>query len=816
MARTLTAGATTWKAGPTYQYNWLVESEALNIRWAFATTTAGGYTWEKRLLAISEIEISAPLVGGISSVNTVTIAVIESDTGNSVRNLWNQYGFLEGADLTVSLLPAGEAYADRIKLFTGQIDHAQWLTGVAEGAGVAQVLAVSKDLPANVFIPSRPLTREDYPNLAPQAEGQFLPIVYAQPTYGVQWAPLHLVDTTTWTYRAAGHPVDSMTSWHAVASGATIFPKLADAIATAGGAELRLLYPITAQNYYVGSSTPFLSATTGVTNPTQALDSDYNTVATITPSAVDAIGEGYGILGVGVTWPVDTSGINTITVNLGLIKRIDPLAVTSTARLIAHAIDATSHARLQQGIATDGPYSWGANARAVSFTFGGVTVGGSVGVEIELYVTNEGGAGGTSQAWTLSEVTIFGKYQPTDDFQQVYAYQVGGKEDGDGHITGVTGGPLYQVGAVVQDILEAYLGLSVETTSFTAAKALTAWNGGAYQFGFGIGGGWLNPQLSGNALLDALGYQSHSFIFPSGSGTFKMTAIAHDPSSLYAFTVSNSDHVRVESSRMEAVFHTYLVRYAWSPITQQFTKVARVGPDGGNHYNLAINTDLTIRCADSFARYGVLPPLQVDAWAIQDQTTAETLLESLVLTHWTQNFLVTLDTSFVALHLEIGDGATITHPELPTSVNGAVFTLLRVTLRPEEAGSRPWPIEIQARAEVVTYFTYFAIKDQNAVVWYWWVTMSGDLEWSTTVPSVPIRTAADLALSPTPSWLVLTDPAAATRYVYPAVDTGEPRVETSAPSVGSGYAGSPTVRGLNRQNYTLSVSLAQEVQIDLA
>ncbi len=122
-----------------------------------------------------------------------------------------------------------------------------------------------------------------------------------------------------------------------------------------------------------------------------------------------------------------------------------------------------------------------------------------------------------------------------------------------------------------------------------------------------------------------------------------------------------------------------------------------------------------------------------------------------------------------------------------------------------------WPLVFQAAAVYVPQYDYFAIKDQSGVTWYWWVTKSGDIEWGLSPTTYPHRNSRLITLSPIPSWLALVDGTAVTRYVYPQTLTGEILVESSAPSVGTGYVGSPTVQGMNLWFYVLASTHHQDM-----
>jgi hypothetical protein len=349
------------------------------------------------------------------------------------------------------------------------------------------------------------------------------------------------------------------------------------------------------------------------------------------------------------------------------------------------------------------PWSWGTNYRDLTIVETGLAFGGTVGLEILLKLTREGGAtADLNYRWDCAEIYAVGRFRPANDFHQLFSGNgVGGLEDTDGHITGSAGAALTRAADVIRSVLERYLSLSVDTASFTTARAVTVWDGAFWRLAFGLGAGWPVAQLDAPTLLHQLTFQTQFFLFPSGAGTFKLLSIADTPTSQYSFTVSTMDNVVVETSRMESVYHTYTIQYNWSPLTGEYTQIATASPGGSNHQNAPIAAILATRCADSFARYGELPPLVIQAWGVTERVNAEDLLEKLVTRHWSQSILVTWDSPFVGIHLEVGDGVTITHAELPTGVNGSVFRLLRITDHPEDASGSAFPLQLQGQSAPV-------------------------------------------------------------------------------------------------------------------
>lgn len=112
-------------------------------------------------------------------------------------------------------------------------------------------------------------------------------------------------------------------------------------------------------------------------------------------------------------------------------------------------------------------------------------------------------------------------------------------------------------------------------------------------------------------------------------------------------------------------------------------------------------------------------------------------------------------------------------------------------------------------ALAVTTFTYLSIKDQEGNVWYWYVNSDETLTTSLTIPVVLGKRAVAIS-GAIPYWLAINNNLMELRYVYPALD-GSPRVESSAPLIGSGYTGSPTFIGVNTDSYVLALNDSDEI-----
>lgn len=114
------------------------------------------------------------------------------------------------------------------------------------------------------------------------------------------------------------------------------------------------------------------------------------------------------------------------------------------------------------------------------------------------------------------------------------------------------------------------------------------------------------------------------------------------------------------------------------------------------------------------------------------------------------------------------------------------------------------------RSSTLATFNYLAIKDQNAVVWYWYIASDNTLAVSSTIPTSLGKQAAAIIIAVTPSWLEINNPTPALRYVYPTL-TGDPLAQAAQPAVGTGNVGSPTIVGIAGGSFKIAVNLSDSV-----
>ena len=424
------------------------------------------------------------------------------------------------------------------------------------------------------------------------------------------------------------------------------------------------------------------------------MDGNPDSLAVIGATSLNSDLDGHGRLAVRYMWP-HPDGANAALLTLTNHRRTPGAATTLTADVLVRSLDAMTGLIQRDNLFRAGPYRHSSNHRTTVLTVAPLALVAASALEVELAVLNEGGVGTAAETWELGELTTILYFQADSLVTPVYLHAPwDGRADPDGSLTGTPGAIVRQAASVLHSVLVQVLGLEIALDTFAAVKAsLVTYLGGPYLFDFGLGsGGWAHTQLSAATLLDTLARQAGCYLFPAGDGTTTLARVHATPTAQLALTLANMEAVEIEFGRLDQVHSTYEVHYAWSVTLQRYTKVALATPGLCNHPAPLIALDLLLKCGDSQDRYGPQDPMIVDAYAIQDDATAFTLLQRLVEYFWTQRLLVTCETTFVGIHLEVGDAVTIAHPELPDGRSkAACMSWCALRRRRKSRGAGPCP-----------------------------------------------------------------------------------------------------------------------------
>ena len=335
-----------------------------------------------------------------------------------------------------------------------------------------------------------------------------------------------------------------------------------------------------------------------------------------------------GRLAVRYTWP-QPEGANTAFLQLINQRRNPAGATTVTAELVVRSVNPATNAVQRDNLFRDGPYRHSSNPRTRELTLTPLSVASPAALEVELEVLNEGGPGTGADYWEAAELTMVLYYQAENLLTPVYLHDPWeGHHDLDGSITGTVGQTLLSALDVLRAIMQHRLALPVQPGSFFNTRAThVTYLGGIYRFDFGLGsGGWYRPQMQATELLDRLARQAGCYLFPHGDGSIAVARARDVFANELSLTENEMANAKVDLGRLELIHSIYEVRYGWSVPQQRFTKIAYATPQGCNHPDPNTASDLLERCIDSSQRYGPQQPYIEEAFGIQDDATAFTLL----------------------------------------------------------------------------------------------------------------------------------------------------------------------------------------------
>ena len=693
MARTLTAGATTAKAGPSYNIDWLVEAAAVSIRYSYTFEGPPG-TWSHRLLAIREVETAIPPGGGIASISSLEVDVVEDRTGQSPLATWNTFEQLDGVAMTLKLLFAGEAYADAISVFSGVIDHVSWSNGIAT------ISAVDKTLQKDLLLPTTIVTSEGFAGAPVDSINRPLAIVYGSghASFGVPVLPTLLVKYPLANeYRVAGHAFLS----YAAAAGppVTLWPPgmqsapptniIADGIP--GDGTVTLASSILGFQWAISTAAQTTTRNSGVTGA----------FTLHTSEALNADGDGEAVLGRRGTL-TEPEGRNTFRFYLLNHRANANSDATTVAKAFVNALDAGAAVRTSAVFQTE-TFRKRTAPRTDQFDVP-LALRNGESPEVILIAVNEGAIGTVSDTYTLNGMIFEHYYQPADPLETLFVMASTGtltgwkaRFDASGGITGTSNAVIHVPADVLRSTLTWDLGLSADATTFVSARNTLS----LARFDGGIGAHWRQERLNGREVLDQMTQQGRMYLLPAGDGTFKCRAYDSAAPTQFAFSVGNiltqapeaaefqhRSTLTVEMSRPELIHNNFKILYGWHPGLQRFGQQAFASISGSNHSVAATVTSLTNLCIDSQARYGDLPPLEMACDWIYNPQTANALLDHLVRYFWSQHLLVTFETTLMGVHLEVGDFITIAHQDLPENDTGQLFEIVRLTYIPSTARIR--------------------------------------------------------------------------------------------------------------------------------
>jgi len=435
----------------------------------------------------------------------------------------------------------------------------------------------------------------------------------------------------------------------------------------------------------------------GASNPGFAVDGFSTTIATVNTSAVDSNLDGFGELVVTVDPTSAQRGNNAIVVNMVNHRRSVSSTPTVTGLFAVQTINQATGVVLRDNLFVTQQFRQQLRALTTSFTAPSINLGETTQLAVRLVARNEGGPGDSSQTYEVGDISVESFYQAQGDSGILYLTAVSetnqwtGRFDPDGTVTAYyttngAGTLLVTPDQVIASILQQELDTDVNVSRF--ANAHNWYVAHNLVFGGGIGMGWSRDRLLGRQILDDMAIQSTAILAPSFDGGFSLRPYRAEQESHQTFDISNilyangaesqqgderSSTFSITLGNMDSVHNRFEVHYAFNVGNQKYDKVYLVDENGSTLPESEHKGLLEGLCRQSFARYGKLEPMVIEAYWISDDETAEYLLRHIVTYFVAQRLTIEFETTLKALCLEVGDLITATYPLIPDGDNGKTF-----------------------------------------------------------------------------------------------------------------------------------------------
>jgi hypothetical protein len=681
MPRVITAGAAAEATARHTTIDILVESEDLDLRYSFETTTAGGHTWEHRLLrdGISDIVYQVEPGGGLASVSTLRLRVIDDGVGNSPSALIASFGKLKGADLILSLLFEGEDYADKIVLYANGIIDSSRRDGI-----ITELIAVDGTFSKDILLPATIVPQDD-PDAAKSAIGRALPLLYGD-AITVKHAPMLLTNSTGRVYKAAAHAIRTISSaTYSIyqPNGNRFKTRTGDATVSTADASLTLDAGLGGLIFGSQTPGPVVAREQAVTASSNAIDGNSTTFADIsTSSALDANGEGYGFLGIAATF-VEPEGSDILSYTVSQ-HRGHVAAATTVNSQFRVRITSSAGAIVQDDLDTTQDFRFFTNYRDYNAIVKGIKLEGNQRLEVLVETFNEGGLGSTKDFWRVADVSLTLSAEARGDQDDLYLSFVwqGRPDNGAGTYTGTSGAVIEIPSDVLYSVANIDLGLLIDQPSIVTARAeLTNW-----RMGGGVGAGWFKERATAREFLNDLCIQGKSIFFPADDG-LKLVAYRQGINTTAVVTETNTGTIlweagtqvetppaqrsstfRVDQEILAEVANSFEVYYDYNPGARKFDSVRFANKDETNSTQ-GDAADLVALCNSSFLKYGETRTHTVEAYFIYDNDTAEFLLDHLVRYFSEKRIVAEWESGTSAIRAQLGDPTRIIYPDLPSQAS---------------------------------------------------------------------------------------------------------------------------------------------------
>lgn len=462
-------------------------------------------------------------------------------------------------------------------------------------------------------------------------------------------------------------------------------------------------------------------ADTDVTNAALAIDGDSTTYAFVGTSLTDSNLDGIGQLIIATSASPAQRGNNTVLVNFENHKRATGSDPTVTGTFDVRTINAATGTIARGGLFTTQAFRQSINPQTTSFVITSLNLGANEQLAVRLLARNEGGPGTGAQYYQVGEIYLESFYQPSGD-NALYLFGPGweGRRDPDGSVTSYAGlgegTLLIQPDEIIASFLvqECFLPLDVQV--FAQAYNFFATN--AWIFDGGVGAKWSVTRTGARDILRALAIQSTSILTPTFSGQWGLLPYRSDQPSRQSFTINNilstegaetqpgdqrNSTFQVTMGNMQDVHSRFEIHYAYNVANGKYDKLLIADAINPSLPDTTPDRGLILGLvAQSFARFGPLEPMIIQAYWIYDDTTAGYLLSHVVRYFSQQRLVVEFETTFLGMCLQVGDFITITYPALPALDNGKDYEIHSLRYMPSKGRIRIRASKVATLGTLVT------------------------------------------------------------------------------------------------------------------
>ena len=527
-----------------------------------------------------------------------------------------------------------------------------------------------------------------------------------------------------------------------------------------------------------------------MTQPGRAFAGNVSTFARIATSTFSQPLEGVGFLGVYVSFGPSAIGVNTTQVSVAQHRRNSNSDTRVTGQFSINILDANRSA-VQTDLVKTVEFRHASKPRDDTFTFQNLVIPSGHFLEVLCRAINEGGLGSAAQYYEWGDLFVRSWHQVPGENIALFVPNLlsfAGRRDEQALFTGTFQAPIINPAAVLHNLLVSDIGIPfIDTAAFSHVRTVTRVSG--WRFDGGLGAGWAQEQYQARDFLDILARLAGCAVYMGLGGVWRMQALGMAETPVLALqqqhilfeapegtAQSRSSSFKVIPGSMDLIFNDYEVRYHFNVASRNYERVRYVRPtetnvDGAMSGSGINGPGLQQLCANSHARYGTKPPLVIEAPFIGADVMAETLLDFLVRYFWSQRVFVELATTWRALPVQLGEAITVTHPLLPTQVNGAAFEVHRKIVSPTNG-----TVRLEASRVFAVQVDYWQLFDSTDTLWYFWITEDGSLVSGQAAPvNSPFLEEIDLTAGADLYWLITNDaaipPAQGTSTVYLITDT---------------------------------------------